>query len=148
MVAGGDAGGGKDSLGFLLLFPLGRGGGYTHILREVEGLYIVLEIPSIPLRPQYTAPRSLILSHFHWIVTKHTHTQSITTLYSLSLSLFRPRILFLFVLSRSLPRLSTCYSSDILSCFFPPLLIIYTRARSCLSFSYSATFKYRIFHNN
>lgn len=47
MVAGGDAGGGKgwvarNSFLFSLPFPLGgRGGGYTHILREVEGLYIV-----------------------------------------------------------------------------------------------------------
>lgn len=49
VVAGGDAGGGKGWVArnsflfslFLSLWGGGGGGGYTHILREVEGLYIV-----------------------------------------------------------------------------------------------------------
>lgn len=99
------------------------------------------QIPSIPLRPQYTAPRSLILSHFHWIATTHTHTQSIIPFI---LSFIHTHSSFLLTFSFVYSALLFRYSFFL----FFPLLIIYTRARSCLSFSYSATFKYRIFRNN
>lgn len=82
----------------------------------------------------------------------HAHTINYILFLSLSLSLPSARTLHLsFFLARfsSLVYSALLFRYSFFLCFFfPPLLIIYTHARSCLSFSYSATFKYRIFRNN
>lgn len=152
MVAGGDAGGGKgwvarNSFFFLpSLFLLG-GLIYTHLTGGRRSVHCFF----FRYRPFHSAPNtrplaSFILSHFHWIITMHAHTRSITP-FSLSLpfSLSFTHILSV-VLSYSL---TLSYSSDIFSFFFFfSFLVIYTRAFMFVVFSYSATFKYRIFRNN
>lgn len=143
---GEERGGQRGTLFFFFPLSFSWGGGYTHILREVEGLYIVFfQIPSIPLRPQYTAPRV-----FHSVAFSldHHHARAHTFNYTLfSLSLFLP-----FIHAHSFRRsflLTLSYSSDIFSFFFFfSFLVIYTRAFMFVVFSYSATFKYRIFRNN
>lgn len=109
-------------------------------------------------RPFHSAPntRPLVLS-FRRIFTgsppcTRTHDQLHPFSLFLSLSLPSARTLYLsFFLARfsSLVYSALLFRYSFFLCFFfPPLLIIYTHARSCLSFSYSATFKYRIFRNN
>lgn len=135
MVAGGDAGGGKGWITRNSFFPLsfswGGEGGYTHILQGGRR-----SVHCFRYCPFHSAPntRPLVLSfcsHLHWIVTMHT--RSITP-FTRSHSLFHPCTFFLsFFLTHFLVCL-TLFQYFFLSFFF--LLIIYTRARSCLSCSH------------
>lgn len=108
---------------FLPSLPWGGGGGYTHILREVEGLYIVLDtVHSTP--PPIHSP-----SFFHFHLNRHhTHAHIINyTLYSL----FHPYTLFLsLVLAHFLYTLLFQIFSFFFSLFF---IIIYTRVHVCRS---------------
>lgn len=137
VVAGRDAGAGKGWIArnsfsffsFSLSFSLG--GVDIHTSCGRSKVCTLFQIPSIPLRPQYTAPRSLILSHFHWIITMHTHTRSITP-FLLSLFLSHPRTFFLAYL------LVYALSVPIFFFFllFLPFSHLHSRARSCLSCSH------------
>lgn len=108
-------------------------------------------------RPFHSAPntRPLVLS-FRRIFTGSppcTCTRTYDQLHPfslfLSLSSIRTHALTFFLARfSSLVYSALLFRYSFFLCFFSPLLIIYTHARSCLSFSYSATFKYRIFRNN
>lgn len=140
---------------FSLPFPLGGGRGVD--IHTSCGRSKVCTL-FFRYRPFHSAPntRPLVLS-FRRILTgsppctcTRTHDQLHPFSLFLSLSSIRTHALSI-ILSRSLLLVSLlCFTLPIffLSLFFSPLLIIYTHARSCLSFSYSATFKYRIFRNN
>lgn len=123
---------------FFLSFLSGEAG-YTHILREVSKVCTLFQIPSVPLRPQYTAPRTLILSHFHWIVTMHTHIQSITP-FALSPSHSLPFTHIFPFFSCSLFRLFLRVTLPIFFSFFFFFSLfshLHSRARSCLSCSHT-----------
>lgn len=139
---------------FSLSFSWGRVGGrgwvgeYTHILREVDDLYIVLDtVHSTP--PPIHGPS---FSHsVAFSLDRHTHTRSITPfIFSLSLALSSTHILPI-VLPRSLPRFiyRVILHRYFFSFFsFSPFSHLHSRAFMFVVFSYSATFKYRIFRNN
>lgn len=123
------------------------GGGYTHILRKVEGLYIVLDtVHSTPPPihgPSFSHSVAFSLDRHH----THTHTRSVTP-FALS---FIHAHSFYRSLPCSLPDLSTRL---LFGYFFFHLLLfslfshLHSRAFTFVVFSYSATFKYRIFRNN
>lgn len=122
-----------------LLFGGGRGEGdeYTHILREVDDLYIVLDtVHSTPPPihgPSFSHSAAFSLDRRH----AHAHTDQLHLLFSLSLSLFHPRTFFLSFFLARLARficrvtLFRYYYFFLLRSFFSfSLLVIYTRARS------------------
>lgn len=118
-------------------------GGYTHILRKVEGLYIIFFLDTVHSTPPPIHGPSFFHSVAFSLDRHHVHAHTINyTLYFLSISLSFTLFFARFILCLLRVALPIFFRS------FSPLLIIYIRARSCLSFSYSATFKYRIFRNN
>lgn len=125
MVAGGDAGGGKGWVARDFFFFLSLGGWiYTHLAGSRRSVHCFRNtVHSTP--PPIHGP-SFSHSVAFSLDRPEAHAHIIITLYSLSLSLFRPRILFLFVLSRSLPRLSTL--PILFLAFFPPFNHLYSRA--------------------
>lgn len=139
MVAGGDAGGGKGwvARNFSFFFLSLEGGWiYTHLAGGRRSVHC------FRYRPFHSAPntRPLVLSCCR-IFTRCTRTHEsiipFTLFHLCTIVSFSVRF-----------HVSTRLFRYFFSSFFFSLLAIYTRAHSRLSFSYSATFKYRIFRNN
>lgn len=120
VVAGGDAGAGKGWIArnsfsfFSFSLFLSWGSGYTHILREVEGLYIVLDTahstPPPIHGPSFSHSVAFSLDHHH----AHAHMINYT-LFTFSLSFSSTHIL-----PRLFPRLRViCSDIFFLSSFSP-----------------------------
>lgn len=147
--------GSAELLSFFSSFPFGGEGWwiYTHLAGGRRSVHCFLDtVHSTPPPihgPSFSHSVAFSLDRYH--AHAHAHTINYILFLSFSLSSIRTHALSI-ILSRSLLLVSLLRVTlpiFFLSLFlFPPLLIIYTHARSCLSFSYSATFKYRIFRNN
>lgn len=147
--------GSAELLSFFSSFPFGGEGWwiYTHLAGGRRSVHCFLDtVHSTPPPihgPSFSHSVAFSLDRHH--AHAHAHTINYILFLSFSLSLPSARTLYLsFFLARfsSLVYSALLFRYSFFLCFFSPLLIIYTHARSCLSFSYSATFKYRIFRNN
>lgn len=156
MVAGGDAGGGKGwvernsffSLSLSLSLSLFLLGGwiYTHLTEGRRSVHC------FRYRPFHSAPntRPLVLSFRRIFTGSPPHAHAHTISYTLC-SLFHPRTFFLSFSPLLASRFIYAFTLRIF--FFHLLLFslfshLHSRAFTFVVFSYSATFKYRIFRNN
>lgn len=139
------------SLSFLLLGGEGVGGWVNIHTSCGRSMICTLFLDTVHSTPPPMHGPSFSRSVAFSLDRHHAHAHMISyTFYFLSLSLSHPRTFFLsFLLVLSLRVTPLRYLFFFLLFFFsPPFSHLHSRAFMFVVFSYSATFKYRIFRNN